>query len=71
MKTPNPEGYHVVLTTHNSRTSSRMIKHGIFAGPALLLNLEQEILLTRYVVRLSLKVVFAASPIMCAGTMST
>ena len=47
MKTPNPEGYHVDLTTHNSRTSSRMIKHGIFAGPALLLNLEQEILLTR------------------------
>jgi len=42
-----PEGFHVVLTTHNSRTSQRMRDRGIRPGSALLLDLEQEILLTQ------------------------
>jgi len=42
-----PEGFHVVLTTHNSRTSQRMRDYGIRPGPALLLELDHEILLTQ------------------------
>ena len=42
-----PEGFHVVLTTHNSRTSQRMRDRGIRPGPALLLPLDHEILLTQ------------------------
>lgn len=42
-----PQGFHVVLTTHNSRTSQRMRDRGIIPGPALLLELDHEILLTQ------------------------
>ncbi len=51
MKSQNDElmGYHVVFTTHNSRTSQRMIQHGIKKGNALLLNLPQEIILTKII----------------------
>ena len=42
-----PEGFHCVLTTHNSRTSQRMRERGIRPGPALLLILDHEILLTQ------------------------
>ena len=42
-----PEGFHVVLTTHNSRTSQRMRDYGVVKGPALLLDLDHEILLTQ------------------------
>lgn len=39
--------YHVVLTTHNSRTSRRMIRLRIKKGPPIELNLAQEIALAR------------------------
>ena len=39
-------GYHIVLTTHNSRTSSRMMKYKVDKGPARLLTLAEEIILT-------------------------
>ncbi len=42
-------GYHVVLTTHNSRTSKRMIKYRVRKGPAILLTLEEEIILTQII----------------------
>jgi REP element-mobilizing transposase RayT len=41
------EGFHIVLTTHNSRTSARMKKYNVRKGPALRLVLEEEIALTR------------------------
>ncbi len=41
------EGFHIVLTTHNSRTSARMKKYNVRKGPALRLGLEEEIALTR------------------------
>lgn len=41
------QGFHVVLTTHNSRTSQRMIKYKVEAGLSKELNLEEEIILTR------------------------
>ena len=43
----NPEAFHVVLTTHNSRTSNRMIRMGIQKGPAIKLQLHEEIELTK------------------------
>lgn len=42
-------GYHVVLTTHNSRTSQRMMNYNIIKGDPLLLDLEQEIQLTKII----------------------
>ena len=39
--------YHLVFTTHNSRTSKRMIDYGIKKGPALELNLKEEVALTK------------------------
>ena len=41
------EAFHIVLTTHNSRTSARMKKYNVRKGPALRLGLEEEIALTR------------------------
>ena len=43
------QGYHVVFTTHNSRTSRRMIKYNIKKGPVINLNLTQEIELTKII----------------------
>lgn len=43
------QGYHIVLTTHNSRTSQRMIKYKVKKGPAINLNLSQEIELTKII----------------------
>ncbi len=43
------QGFHVVLTTHNSRTSQRMMKLGIVKGEPIELNLEQEIALTEII----------------------
>ena len=41
------QAFHVVLTTHNSRSSQRMMKHGIAKGQPVELNLEEEIQLTK------------------------
>jgi REP element-mobilizing transposase RayT len=38
--------YHVVFTTHNSRTSQRMTMYRVEKGPAIILDLDQEIKLT-------------------------
>ena len=43
------EAFHVVFTTHNSRTSPRMKKWKIKKGPAINLNLDEEIALTRII----------------------
>ena len=43
------QGYHVVFTTHNSRTSRRMIKYNIKKGPPINLDLAQEIELTKII----------------------
>jgi len=43
------QAFHVVLTTHNSRFSRRMIKYGVRRGPAVKLELKEEILLTRII----------------------
>ena len=40
------QGYHVVLTTHNSRTSRRMIKYKVRKGPPVEMDLDKEIILT-------------------------
>jgi len=45
----NKQAFHVVLTTHNSRTSQRMIDYNVKKGPALELNLEQEITVTKII----------------------
>lgn len=45
-KEKNKKAYHLVFTTHNSRISQRMIDLKIIKGPALELNLEEEIALT-------------------------
>ena len=42
------EAYHIVLTTHNSRTSQRMIDYKVQKGPAVEFTLEQEIEITGY-----------------------
>lgn len=42
-------GYHIVLTTHNSRTSYRMIKYKVPKGPPRNLNLKEEIILTEII----------------------
>jgi len=42
-------GYHIVLTTHNSRTSARMVKYMVAKGPARILSLEEEIILTEII----------------------
>ena len=47
-KEKNKKAYHLVFTTHNSRVSQRMIKLNIQKGPALTLNLDQEIALTKF-----------------------
>ena len=41
--------FHIVLTTHNSRTSQRMIKYNVQKGEPLNFNLEQEILMTEII----------------------
>jgi len=41
--------YHIVFTTHNSRTSSRMIKYNVRKGPERRLSLEEEIILTNII----------------------
>lgn len=41
------EGFHVVLTTHNSRTSKRMIAYKVKKGEPLEFNLEDEIAMTK------------------------
>ena len=43
------QAFHVVLTTHNSRTSQRMTKLGIQKGEPLELNIEQEIAITEII----------------------
>jgi REP element-mobilizing transposase RayT len=43
------QAFHVVITTHNSRTSQRMIKYGVHRGPAVQLGLIEEILFTRII----------------------
>lgn len=43
------QAYHVVLSTHNSRTSKRMYKLGIRNGPPIHLHLKQEIALTKII----------------------
>lgn len=43
------QGYHIVLTTHNSRTSQRMIKYKVRKGPPLELDLNEEIVLTQII----------------------
>ncbi len=43
------QGFHIVFTTHNSRTSQRMIKYKIKKGPPINLNLTQEIELTKII----------------------
>ncbi len=43
------QGFHVVLTTHNSRTSQRMIQLGICKGKPIYLSLEEEIALTEII----------------------
>jgi hypothetical protein len=43
------QGFHVVLTTHNSRTSRRMIRYNVRRGPPVQLELGEEILLTRII----------------------
>ncbi len=40
------QAHHIVLTTHNSRTSQRMIKYKVRKGPARELDLKEEIILT-------------------------
>lgn len=47
-------GYHVVLTMHNSRTSGRMIKYKISKGPARILTLKEELILTEIIGRIIL-----------------
>lgn len=42
-------GYHIVLTTHNSRTSKRMRKYRVVKGFARNLTLKEEILLTEII----------------------
>src|SRR5690606_36628460 len=42
-------GYHVVWTTHNSRTSPRMIKYNVQKGDPIELNLPEEISLTKII----------------------
>lgn len=42
-------GYHIVLTTHNSRTSSRMVKYRVKKGDPIELNLYEEIALTKII----------------------
>lgn len=49
------QAFHVVLTTHNSRTSERMIKYKVNKGVALELDLEQEILLTKIIAGIIIK----------------
>jgi type I restriction-modification system DNA methylase subunit len=46
-KEKNKKAYHLVFTTHNSRISQRMIDLKVIKGPALELNLEEEIALTK------------------------
>lgn len=41
-----PQAFHVVLTTYNSRTSKRMTRYRVRKGKPVHLNLQQEILLT-------------------------
>ncbi len=48
-RSKDKQAFHVVLTTHNSRTSQRMLKLGIEKGEPFNLNLEQEIALTRII----------------------
>ncbi len=43
------QAFHVVLTTHNSRTSARMLKLGIQKGEPIELELEEEIALTEII----------------------
>ncbi|MBK9013850.1 MAG: N-6 DNA methylase [Saprospiraceae bacterium] len=43
------QAFHVVLTTHNSRTSQRMIQYRVEKGPALWLIPEHELLITRLI----------------------
>lgn len=42
-------GYHNVLTTHNSRTSRRMQKYVGHRGPARVLSIREEIILTQII----------------------
>ena len=43
------EAFHIVFTTHNSRTSARMKKYHVKKGSPFLLSLEQEIVLTQII----------------------
>ena len=43
------QAFHVVLTTHNSRTSQRMLQLGIVKGTPVELGLEEEIALTKII----------------------
>lgn len=42
-------GYHIVLTTHNSRYSNRMKKYNVIKGPPRLLSPYEELILTRII----------------------
>ena len=48
-KTKELEAFHVVLTTHNSRTSQRMIKYDVVKGDPVELDSNQEIELTKII----------------------
>ena len=45
-KEKNKHAFHLVFTTHNSRTSQRMIDYNVKKGPAINLDLNEEIALT-------------------------
>jgi len=42
-------GFHILLTTHNSRTSQRMITYEVIKGPPRILSLKEEIVLTQII----------------------
>ena len=48
-KPKDKQAFHIVLTTHNSRTSQRMIDYGVIKGDAIELNLNEEIELTKII----------------------
>lgn len=48
-KSKELEAFHVVLTTHNSRTSHRMIKYNILPENPVELNTKEEIILTKII----------------------
>lgn len=54
-------GYHIVLTTHNSRTSKRMKKYKVKKGPIRFLSLKEEIILTKIIGKIIIENSFRCS----------